>query len=197
MTTIFADMITFINDLLAPIVPAGVSGIQFLSVFLLVYAIIFLLTSQVSILKDNRMAAAMFAVIIAFFTASSGFSVLLITKLFPNLGVVTMVMIAFLAVIAIMPKEKGTIGLTLGPILTIAGIALVIYFTWIGMAGSINLEGLSLPELSQTEIYGLVFLLLLVGFIVLIYLTGSKPKERNIGERIGKILNDLLGIKRY
>lgn len=178
MTTIFADMMMFINNLLGPIVPAGVTGVQFISVFLLVYAIIFLLTSQIHILKDNRMAAAMFALIIAFFTASSAFSVILITKLFPNVGMITMVMIAFLAVIAIIPKEEGVGKLTFGPLLTLAGIALVAYFTWTSMAGTISLEGLNIPELSKTEIYGMVFLLILFGFILLIYLSGRKPKGR-------------------
>jgi hypothetical protein len=192
MTTIIADMMAFINNLLAPIVPAGVTGVQFISVFLLVYAIIFLLTSQIHILKDNRMAAVMFALVIAFFTASSAFSVLLITKLFPNVGMITMIMIGFLAVIAIIPKEEGVGKLTFGPLLTLAGIALVAYFTWTSMAGTISLEGLNLPELSKTEIYGIVFLLLLFGFILLIYLSGKKPRERQISKHFLRDLSKFL-----
>lgn len=192
MTTIIADAITIIDSMLAPVVPAGVTGIQFISVFLIVYAITFLLLSNIHFLKDNKSAQLLLALVIAFFTASSAFSVILITKLFPNLGMVTIIIISFLVVMALIPEEKR--GFTLGPLLTLAGIGLVAYLTWTSMAGTLSLEGLGLPTLTRNEIYGIIFILIFLSFILLIYLAGGKKKEIK-GEKIKDFMKWLIGSK--
>src|SRR4030042_207758 len=174
MTTILADAINMIDVMLAPVAPAGVTGVQFISVFIIVYAIVFLLVSNIDFLTKNKAAQLILALVIAFFTASSAFSVILITKLFPNLGVVTMIMIAFLVVMAMIPQK--TRKFTLGPLLTIAGIGLVAYLTWTSMAGTLNIEGLTMPELTKNEWYGIVFILIFLTVILLIFLAGGKGK---------------------
>lgn len=190
MTTILADAITMIDNTLAPITPAGVTGIEFISVFLIVYAITILLLSNIHFLKENRPAQLILALVIAFFTASSAFSVILITKLFPNVGAVTIIIISFLVVMALIPEEKR--GFTLGPLLTIAGIGLVAYFTWTSMAGTLSLEGLNLPTLTRNEVYGIIFIAIFIGFILLIFLAGGKSKGIK-GKKIKDFMKWLIG----
>ena len=45
--TVLSNALTAIDNMLAPIVPAGATGTQFVAVFLVVYTIIYLLTSQI------------------------------------------------------------------------------------------------------------------------------------------------------
>ncbi|MFA5406476.1 MAG: hypothetical protein WC307_03925 [Candidatus Nanoarchaeia archaeon] len=178
MTTILSDGFAMIDQMLAPIVPAGITGIQFISVFLIVYAITYLLLSKIHFLKENRAAQLMIALVIAYFTASSAMSVILITKLFPNLGMVTIVILSFLAVIALlMPKQEDKI--PYAPLIIIIAIGMIIWLTWTSVSGTLNIEGMNLPELSRSEWFGVIFLLIFVGVILLVYLTGKKGDTKS------------------
>jgi len=182
--SMLAEALSFLDSMLAPITPAGVTGTQFITVFLLVYAIIFLMSSAVKIgpLKDNKAVRFILSIVVAYFTASSAFSVILITKLFPNLGVVTTALISFIIVIWMVPTKKHR--LTMAPLLTIGGVIMIIYLTWTAMAGSFNIQGISLPQLSRTEWYGIIFLGIFGLIILAIFSTGKKgdkpggPKDR-------------------
>jgi hypothetical protein len=186
--TVVSNALASIDSFLAPIVPAGVTGTQFIAVFLIVYAVVYLLMSQVKILEKNKAAQLIFALIVAYFTASSTFSVVLVTKLFPNVGVVTMILISFLAVIAMVPGKKYR--LTLGPLLTVAGILLIIFLTWRGVSGTLGIEGLEVPKLTRTEWYGIIFIFIFIGLIALIALVGGK---RQPGGKFASFLKKFLG----
>ncbi len=179
-----------IDTTLKPIIPSGVTGVQFTAVFLIVYAIILMVLRRVELLKGNKGAMLMMSLVIAYFTASSTFSVLLITKLFPNLGVVTIILISFIAVIGMVPTGKSK--LTLSPLLIIFGILFVIISTWQGVAGSLNFDGLRIPSIDKNELYGLIFLGIFILIVLLMFSSGGGSKKDN-AKKAAKFFKNLIG----
>lgn len=178
--TVIANAFSYIDNLLAPIMPAGITAIQFLSVFLIVYAISVLTLSRVHILKENRPAQLIIALVTAYFTATSTFSVIFITKLFPGLGITTMMIIAFLAMLSLLlTEEKMKQGVKWAPLIMLISIGIIAYTTWSGMAGSMVIEGITLPQLTQDEWFTLIFIGIFIGVILLVSLTGKKKKKHN------------------
>ncbi len=193
MSSLLDQAINSLNNGLAPITPQGVNGVQFLSVFLITYSIIFIVLRRVNLFDKNKPAILMLSIIAAFFTASSTFSVILITKLFPSLGMVTAMLISFIAVIGLVPTGKKKI--TFAPLMVISGLILIIYFTWIGVSGSISINGLTMPKLTKDEYYSLVFGGVFLTFILLIYFSGDKKKDSKVGDKAIKALKFLLGVE--
>ncbi len=191
MSSLLVDVFATIDSALKPIVPAGVTGVQFISVFFIVYAITLLVLKRVDLLKGNSSAVFLLALVIAYFTASSTFSVLLITKLFPNVGVVTILLISFIAVIGMVPT--GSKKLTLAPVLVVFGVLFVALSTWQGVAGSLSLEGLRIPAVSREEMYGLIFLGIFIVISLLFMYGGGGGEKKNYGEKLGNFLKNLLG----
>lgn len=180
MTTLLSSSLALIDQFLAPIVPAGVTGVQFISVFLIVYALTHLMLSRVKILNNNRPSQLLLALIIAYFTASSGLAVVLITKLFPNLGIITVLIVSFLAVVGLLTQKDDDKILSL-PIMTIIGIGLVVYLVWSSMGATIRDVGFGMPTLSMNEWFTIVFLLIFVGVILLVAFTGGEDKGKHAG----------------
>jgi len=191
MSSLLVDVFATIDSALKPIVPAGVTGVQFISVFFIVYAITLLVLKRVDLLKGNSSAVFLLALVIAYFTASSTFSVLLITKLFPNVGVVTILLISFIAVIGMVPT--GSKKLTLAPVLVVFGVLFVALSTWQGVAGSLSLEGLRIPAVSREEMYGLIFLGIFIVISLLFMYGGGGGEKKNYGEKFWKFVKDFVG----
>lgn len=179
MSNIIDNTLSMIDSTLAPIMPPGVTGAQYLSVFFIIYAITFIMLSKITLLSKNKAAQLIIALSIAFFTAGSGFSVLLITKLFPNLGIVTMIILSFLVVLSILTPKETLDNIKWAPLMTIVAIGLIIYGTWTSMGNNINISGLSMPQVTTTEMYTIIFLLIFVGAIILIFFAGGKTPPKN------------------
>lgn len=193
MTTIISDALAVLDATLAPVTPPGVTGTQFISVFLLVYAIIFLLIKQTKVFKDNKFAQLLFALVVAYFTASSGFAVLFMSELFPNLGIVTVMLLAFLIVISMVGTDK----LKMGPLMVFLGVGMIAYFTWTAVAGTMNLDlNFTMPALGFTEwaliIFGLIFLFI----VILIYFAGSGGGKGEFGKKAGDFFKWLFEAKK-
>ena len=193
MSSILDSMLTMINSTLSPIMPPGVTGVQYLSVFFIIYAITFIMLSKITLLSKNKAAQLIIALSIAFFTAGSGFSVLLITKLFPNLGIVTMILLSFLVVLSILTPSDKLESIKWAPLMTIAAIGLIVYGTWTSMGANINIAGLSMPQITSTEMYTIIFLLIFIGAIILVFFAGGKKGEGEKKFTLEKLFKSLRG----
>lgn len=186
--TLISNAFTTLDTILAPITPAGVTGMQFLSVFLIVYAISILTLSRVHVLKDNKPSQLIIALFLAYFTSSSTFSVIFITKLFPGLGMVSMGIIAFLTILSMLTPGKELQKIKWAPIMVIIAMAFILLNVWSGMAESIQLQGILMPQLAQNEWFTLIFIGIFIGVILLVSFTGKGKGPENFGTRLIKMM---------
>ncbi len=187
-----ASTIETVNKALEPLTPPGVSGMEFVTVFLVIYAIVFLVLERIKFLKDNRGARLMLALAVAYFTASSAFATILISKLFPHLGMVTVALLMFLIIGGVLSKdEEGfyNVGGWLRLLIALGAIGAVIIFTWISVAGEISLKGLAIPEITGIDWGSLIMFGIFIFVIILIFVSG--PKEKKGKESFLKKLGEL------
>lgn len=187
------ELINRINEILSPIAPAGVSGIEFISVFFIVYALMFILLERTKLFGENRMARLLIALAGAYFTASSALSVIMISKIFPQLGVITIVILSFIIVYSIF---GSTPSIPFRNLLIIICIGLIIWAAWSATGSQINLNGLPLPQLELQDWYLIIFIILF--FVVLILIGVGFGGGEGGGKKIDfkkaiKSLGDLLG----
>lgn len=186
-TNAIADSINLLNEMLAPLMPPGVTGLEFLSVFLVIYAIIFLLMERIKFLKDNRGARLLLSLAIAYFTATSTFSTILITKMFPYLGMVTVGLLMFIIIGAFMSKnEEGFYNLSgnLRFLIVIVAIGVIVILTWTSMAGELNLSGFSMPRITGVDWGSVIIIGIFIFIIMLIFMSGRKEKKEGGSKKI-------------
>ena len=88
-----------------------------------------------------------------------------------------MILLSFLVVLSILTPKDKLESIKWAPLMTIVAIGLIIYGTWTSMGANINIAGLSMPQVTSTELYTIIFLLIFVGAIILIFFAGGKKPE--------------------
>ncbi len=189
-TNVIANSINLINEMMTPLMPPGVTGIEFLSVFLVIYSIIFLILERVHLFKDNRGARLILALAIAYFTATSAFSTILITKMFPYLGMVTVALLVFIVIGGFLSKkEEGFYGMPLRPLIVVGAIGAVIILTWLSVAGELNLTGIQMPRITGVDWGSVIILGIFIFVILLIFMTGRQKKSSGRGGLLKKLID--------
>ena len=104
------QFVTAIWQGFSTITPAGVAAEFFWPTFILIFAMIYTLLGKVSIFGDIQTGNAkalylLVSLIFAYFTASSAFATLIISKMTPQLGMVLVAVLVFLLIFAALSGE--------------------------------------------------------------------------------------------
>jgi len=110
--------------------PAGIDPTLFFTTFFVVFAIIFTGLSTVKVFgnaTNNNKIRAIFAFVAAYFTATSAFATVMISKLFPNLGIVLISVIVMLVVTSFVSGSGKPVS---GGFLKVIMLLLVAWIIW-------------------------------------------------------------------
>ena len=155
-------------SLLAAIAPLGVEPIYFWATAAITFAIIFAAAIYLPFVKDNRWIAFIFAIVMSYFTASSAFVTIIISKLFPNIGLALMALLGLLLVVAFMaPKSFEDGGFTGVKGISIIAFIFIIWLTYTFAAPQLIAQGyLTGPltgAISEEDIAVVIIVLILIG----------------------------------
>lgn len=187
MANVFNETLMQINQALTPLAPAGVSGLQFIAVFLLIYGLIFILLQMANFPRgakegEYRGIRMVIALVAAYFTANTALSTIMISQVFPNLGMATVAILAFLLVVAFLVPE-GLDKLPLRGLTVIIIIGAIIWASWQSTAMQLQLANIMLPDLSGIDwgliIFAVIFIVLIV-LITGVKVGGGKKKWEDI-----------------
>jgi len=183
---VLSEFITRLNEFLAPITPAGVQGVEFIAVFLMIYALMFILLERTKLFGENRAVRLLIALAGAYFTASSAFSVLLISKLFPHIGIVTMMLLAFIIVLSMFNVHFND---KVRNILLVLCIGFVVWGAWTATSSQLNFSGFTIPSFEGVDWYFIIFIIILLVILILIGTGGfgEGGKKLNIIEKLSKL----------
>jgi hypothetical protein len=140
---VLEDMFAEIIRILSLIVPTGVEPVLFYATFLVVIAISYLLFyTLIPITKEHKGLSLIISLVFAYFAASSAFVTVIVSKLFPNVGLVLMAILGLLLVIAfISPGTFGSEGTPGANLIMIAAFVFLVYATWVYAAPELARQG--------------------------------------------------------
>lgn len=141
-------------DILKIIVPTGVDPVLFYTTFLITAALIFAIAQVISFFKDNRALSMILAIVIAYFTASSAFVTIMVSKLFPNIGLAIMAIIGVMLVLVFLAPDQFKEGLGVSPIIGIGIFLVIIWLTWTFAAPALESAGI-LAQISGATGFGI------------------------------------------
>jgi hypothetical protein len=170
------------------IVPGGINPVAFYTVFIISFAVLFLLLEQIHLFtkaaepEKARGARLIIALILAYFIASSTIAVTVITKMFPNMGIAILAMLAFLLVVGMISPEgyKKTSVLVL-----LIALIFVFWSTWTSAVQELGTE-VKVPIELTSQDWGIVIAVAIFVFIVYMLLSFGKPSE-SYGDKILKL----------
>jgi len=189
MVTI-AGVLTSMAEILKALVPAGIEPINFWLIFLVTFAISFIALLLLPIFKNARGIVFIIAIVIAYFVASSAVATIIISKLFPNIGLALMAILGLLLVIAVLsPKslEKGT---SWTPLIVIIVIIFIIYMTYTSVVPQLQAAGYISKSTGVTitddDVATIIAAIVVIGLIYMV--VRSKPTEESAFDKILKYL---------
>ena len=140
-TASVSGVITSMWNILQQVVPKSVDPALFFMTFLLTLVIVYLVLKQISFFQKAGGVAFIAALVLAYFTASSVFVTVLVSKLFPNIGLAIMAIMGIMLVIVFLSPASLKEGEFSGtPIIVIAVFIITMWLTWTFAA----------PELEKT-----------------------------------------------
>ncbi len=184
ITGIFTSMI----DILAALSPIGVEPIHFWLTALISFAVIFMLAQAVPALKENRMVALIIAIVVSYFVASSAYATLIISRLFPNVGIALMFILGFMMVIALLSPDSLKEGTTGVKFIVVFVFLLVIWFTYTAVAPELEAAGFisgAGMNISSTDAAIVIVVLVAVGIIYSL-VSEKKPGKKSIWEHLAE-----------
>jgi hypothetical protein len=140
VTASVAGVITSMWSMLQQVVPKSVEPVLFFLTFLLTLVVVFLVLQQISFFQKSRGIAFIAALVFAYFTASSVFVTVLVSKLFPNIGLAIMAIMGIMLVVVFLSPGSLKEGFAGTPIIVIAVFIITMWLTWTFAA----------PELERT-----------------------------------------------
>jgi len=129
-------------DILKAIVPTGVEPVLFYTTFIITAALIFAIAQVITFFKDNKALAMIIAVVISYFTASSAFVTIMVSKLFPNIGLAIMAIVGVMLVLVFLAPEKFKEGLGVSPVIGLGIFLVIVWLTWIFAAPALESSGI-------------------------------------------------------
>ena len=171
-------VLTSMWDILEAIAPVGVDPIYFWSTFLLISSIIYILVQVIPQFNKRKGVALIVAAVLGYFSASSVFATIIISKLFPNVGMVLMAILGLLLVIAFVSPESMSGGLSGALPITLISFAVILYLTYAFAAPELQRAGFITPQLGTTitdqDMAVLVIIMIVIG---LVYAAVRTPKD--------------------
>lgn len=174
------------------LVPTGVEPILFFTTFLLTAVLVFTIVQTIAFFRENRAVSAVIALVVAYFTASSVFVTIMISKLFPNIGLAMMAIIGVMLVVVFLAPEKFKEGLGISPLIGILIFLVIIWLTWIFAAPALESAGI-LATIQGATGFGIssedvALVLVIIGIVAGIYFLFKGPKRDDDDEGFFKKL---------
>jgi hypothetical protein len=105
------DFVQQMIDAFAAFAPPGIEPTFFWGTFFLIFAIIFVAISKVKLFgSDNKAINVIIALVIAYFAASTTFTTVVLSKVFPNFSIGAVAILVFLIIIALVSGEDASLG---------------------------------------------------------------------------------------
>jgi len=134
-------IVTSAWDMLKWLVPSGVEPVLFFTTFLITAALVFAIMQMIEFFKTNRPVSFVIALVVAYFTASSAFVTIMVSKLFPNIGLAIMAIVGVMLVLVFLAPDTFKEGLGVSPIIGIGIFIVIIWLTWIFAAPALENAG--------------------------------------------------------
>jgi hypothetical protein len=129
-------------DILKAFTPTGVQPLLFYATFIISLGLLYVVLAMgVPYFKQHKGIAFITALVISYFVASSAFVTIIISKLFPNVGLALMAIIGVMMVIAFISPESLEGGMSWTPLIVIVTFAIVIYLTYAFAAPELQASG--------------------------------------------------------
>jgi hypothetical protein len=189
---VLEDMFAEIIRILSLIVPTGVEPVLFYATFLVVIAISYLLFyTLIPITKEHKVLSLIISLVFAYFAASSAFVTVIVSKLFPNVGLVLMAILGLLLVIAfISPGTFGSEGTPGANLIMIAAFIFLVYATYVYAAPELIKQGY-LPSGPNFIISASDWAIIIIGIIVIggiVWMFGSREPGGTSADKFVKWL---------
>jgi len=124
--------------------PAGTDPMFFWGSFLLIFAIVWAALVKVKIFGEgNKVINAIVALVIAYFAASSTFTTIVLSKIFPNFSIAAVAILIFLIIIALVSGEDAKIS---DNRLVMAVAALIVIWLVVNVTFQLSGAGLQIPN---------------------------------------------------
>ena len=174
VTGVFTSLI----EVLGLIVPVGIQPVYFWLTALITFGIVFMLVQQIPTFERNRGVAFVIALVTAYFVAASAVATLVISKLFPSVGIVVMFLLGFLMIIALLSPNSFKKGTTATRLITLIAMLFIIFMTYSAIAPELQATGVISESmgtsLSATDVAILIVVIAVIGVI---YMIVSPPKS--------------------
>jgi len=187
-----AEFFKLMFNSIGALAPAGIDPTLFFTTFFVVFAIIFTGLSTVKVFGDttnNNKIRAIFAFVAAYFTATSAFATIMISKLFPNLGIVLISVIVMLVVTSFVSSSGKPVS---GGFLKVIMLLLVVWIIW-NSWNSATLEVYGYKTKVQVSAQDMADIVLVILFIIIfLKVLGVGGNKSSGGNTLKDFLGDLL-----
>ena len=167
--------------ILASISPIGIEPVLFWLTFLLSFGIIFLLLQLLPLFEEKRGIAAIVGLVMAYFVASSSFAVIIISRLFPNVGLALMGILGLLMVVALISPasiKKGEF--TMAPVIVIVAFVIVIWLTYSAVSPELAAAGVisesAGTSITNQDVAAVAIILVIIGLLWWVF---REPKKKD------------------
>lgn len=166
-------------DILKSFVPIGVDPIYFFATFIIMFSVIFVVLGLIHFFQGNKFISFLVAAVISYFAASSAFVTVIISKLFPSVGLVMMGILGLLLVVAfVSPGSFSGQGMAGKPLIVIIAFIIIIYLTYSYAAPELQKNGFISDSLGTTvsdqDVSIIIAIVIVLGVIYAI-VSSSKP----------------------
>ena len=160
---IFENVIRILNL----ITPVGVEPVYFYSTFMLVMSLVYMLFyTLVPPLKGHKGVSFIASLTFAYFAASSAFVTVIVSKLFPNVGLAIMAILGILLVVAfVTPKSFGDKGMPAANLIMLGAVIFIIFATYTYAAPELAAQGYISPSLGtniSSEDWAIIIIMIVV-----------------------------------
>jgi hypothetical protein len=163
LENIFAN----IGKILTALTPTGVEPVYFYSTFMIVIALSYMLFyTLVPPLKDHKGVSFIVSLVFAYFSASSAFVTVIVSKLFPNVGLVIMAVLGMLLVIAfVTPGSFSRHGTPAANLIMLVAFIFILFSTYTYAVPELVAQGYisSIPSLNiSTEDWAIIIVVIFI-----------------------------------
>jgi hypothetical protein len=160
---IFENVIRILNS----ITPVGVEPVYFYSTFMLVLSLTYMLFyNLIPVFQKNKGVSFIAAVVFAYFAASSAFVTIIVSKLFPNVGLAIMAILGILLVVAfVTPKSFTDKGTPAANLIMLGAVIFIIFATYTYAAPELAAQGYISPNLGtniSSEDWAIIIIMIVV-----------------------------------
>jgi hypothetical protein len=181
-------------EVLKTLVPTGVEPVLFYTTFIITAALIFAIAQVITFFKENKALAMIIAVVISYFTASSAFVTIMVSKLFPNIGLAIMAIVGVMLVLVFLAPEKFKEGLGVSPIIGLGIFLVIIWLTWIFAAPALassgilaQIQGATGFGVSNEDVTILIIAAVVIGGLYFLFKGKDETKGESFFDKLFKV----------